>query len=91
MSHSLEICSLEDIVLKVKEALVEVTRRPDVAELPPEATLIDDAGLDSMSVLAFFMALEEKIEGFRIEVDAVETADLHTIASVAAFVHRRLA
>lgn len=91
MSQSLRVYSLEDLVLKVKEALAEVTRRPDITEMPETAALIDDVGLDSMSVLAFFMALEERIEGFRIEVDAVETTDLQTIASVASFVHHRLA
>jgi acyl carrier protein len=91
MSNTAQSISYNDLLLRIKEALVEVTRRPDIAELPDQAALVDDVGLDSMSVLAFFMALEERIEGFRIEVDAVETSDLETIESVASFVHKRLA
>lgn len=90
MSQITVAFTLNELIDKVKDALSDVTRRSDIAQLPPNASLIDDVGLDSMSVLAFFMALEEKIDGFRIEVDSVESSDLQTIASVAGFVHSRL-
>ncbi|KKB61290.1 hypothetical protein WM40_24125 [Robbsia andropogonis] len=90
MSQSQASLSLDHLVNRVKAALTEVTRRSDIAQLPAEASLVDDVGLDSMSVLAFFMALEERIGNFRIQIDELEHDDLQTIASVARFVHARV-
>ncbi|MHA6907589.1 acyl carrier protein [Ralstonia pseudosolanacearum] len=90
MSQSQASLSFDHLVNRVKDALAEVTRRSDIGQLPAEASLIDDVGLDSMSVLAFFMALEERIGNFRIQVDELEHDDLQTIASVARFVHARV-
>ncbi|RQS70479.1 acyl carrier protein [Burkholderia sp. Bp8963] len=91
MSQSQAALSFDHLVNRVKDALAEVTRRSDIGQLPAEASLVDDVGLDSMSVLAFFMALEERIGNFRIQVDELEHDDLQTIASVARFVHARVA
>lgn len=90
MSQVQSDLSFDHLVVRVKEALAEVTRRSDIGQLSAEASLVDDVGLDSMSVLAFFMALEERIGNFRIQVDELEHSDLQTIASVARFVHARV-
>lgn len=91
MSQSQTPLSFDHLVNHIKDALTEVTRRSDIGQLPVEASLTDDIGLDSMSVLAFFMALEERIGNYRIQVDELEHDDLQTIASVARFVHSRVA
>jgi acyl carrier protein len=91
MPQSSTNLSFEQLVSRIKDALSEVTRRTDIERLPADASLVDDIGLDSMSVLAFFMALEERIGNFRIQVDELEHDDLQTIASVARFVHARTA
>ncbi|MHA6884415.1 acyl carrier protein [Ralstonia pseudosolanacearum] len=90
MSQPQASLSFDHLVNRIKDALAEVTRRSDIGQLPAEASLVDDVGLDSMSVLAFFMALEERIGNFRIQVDELEHDDLQTIASVAQFVHTRV-
>ena len=91
MPQSSTNLSFEQLVSRIKDALSEVTRRTDIERLPADASLVDDIGLDSMSVLAFFMALEERIGNFRIQVDELEHDDLQTIASVARFVRARTA
>ncbi len=60
----------------------------ELAELRPEASILDDLGADSLDVVEMVMTLEE---AFEIEVPDAEVETLRTIADVERYVASNVA
>jgi len=80
----------ENIISKVKQALVSVLKIAPQQELLPTTQLKEDLGLDSMSSLTFLMALEDLIEGFVINPETLDVDHLHTIQTISNYVQKEL-
>jgi acyl carrier protein len=64
-------------------ALAALMQR-DAVELSPDTLLVEELGLDSMSVLELLMDLEERL-GIEIDSDRLEPEHLATIGGLACF------
>ena len=60
----------------------------DLADLRPEADILDDLGADSLDVVEMVMALEE---AYDIEVPDDDAEAMRTVGDVEAYVIKRLA
>lgn len=76
---------MSDTVEVIKQIVVEIKRSPGLlATLRPETSLIDDVGLDSLELLQFMLEIEGRL-ALRIDFEALDFADLHSISRLAAF------
>jgi acyl carrier protein len=57
---------------------------------PPDEDLLEDASLDSFSLLQLLVALDERL-GLHVEPQDISTEDVRTIRRIAAFVARQRA
>lgn len=74
----------------IRSALVEVLKLDPSVTISTDSKLKDDLGLDSMSLLTFLMQLEEKIEGFVVDPETLEIADLETVRTVTGYVEKQI-
>jgi acyl carrier protein len=79
-----------DVIAKIKAALSAALGGKSMEDVQPEMRLKEEVGLDSMTSLTFLMALEEKINGFSVDPETLESHDLETIKSVALYVEKQL-
>lgn len=75
-----------ELMLKVKEALIEVLNLGKGTEILSSSKLKDNLGLDSMSSLTFLVTLEENIEGFEVDPETLQLSDLETVDSITQYV-----
>jgi acyl carrier protein len=75
------------IASKIIQALADYLKR-DAASIKETHHLRDDLGLDSMAVIELLYKIEEQ---FNIQIPDQDLPGLSTVASVAAYVHHRLA
>lgn len=73
----------DDTDTNLYAALAGLVHR-DAAGLTPDTLLIEELGLDSMSVLELLMGLEERL-GIEIDSDRLEPEHLATIGGLARF------
>ena len=78
------------LIKNIHSALAETLDKSEIY-FHDQALLRDELGLDSMNSLTFLMALEDKIDGFRVNAENLEEKDLTNIGSVADYVQRELA
>ena len=71
---------------KLKEILSKVNREIDMTKVSEETKLIDDLGLDSLSIMLFAMEIEVAF-GFRF----TEPVKFVTVGDVCAFLENRIA
>ena len=69
-------------------ALVADQLGVDLAEITPEASILDDLGADSLDVVELVMSLED---AFDIEVPDEEVEGMRTIGDIQQYVHRATA
>jgi acyl carrier protein len=60
----------------------------DLAEMTPEANILDDLGADSLDVVELVMALED---AFDLEVPDEDAEAMRTVGDVEAYVLKRVA
>ena len=60
------------IETKVKKVIAEKIPNIDIEDVVPEASLIDDLGADSLTIVELVMSMEEVFE-IEIDDDAAET------------------
>jgi acyl carrier protein len=60
----------------------------DIAEITPEASILDDLGADSLDVVELVMSLED---AFDIEVPDEAVEAMRTIGDIQQYVHRATA
>ena len=82
--------STETISTKIIAVIIDILKPPAEQMLSEDTLLADDLGLDSMSTLAFLMALEDAIEGFRIDPDTLEAKHFVSIKTISEYVLVRL-
>lgn len=61
---------------KVKKVIAEKIRDIDIEDVVPEASLIDDLGADSLTIVELVMSMEEI---FEIEIDEDDAEKLITV------------
>jgi acyl carrier protein len=69
-------------------ALVADQLGVDIAEITPEASILDDLGADSLDVVELVMSLED---AFDIEVPDEEVESMRTIGDIQQYVYRATA
>jgi len=73
------------MVQQIKLILEEVRGVPGLASrLTDTASIIDDAGLDSLQVMEFMLALEDRLN-VRIDFEKMQFAHLSSIAALSEF------
>lgn len=73
----------EQIVNVIVTALEEVLRQ-ELTDVTVETRLFDDLNLDSTSVLALLMTLEDALDT-QVDPESLEQAHLESVGSLAAF------
>lgn len=73
----------DELELRVRNIVAEQLG-VDLAEVRPDAHILDDLGADSLDVVELVMALEES---FDIEIPDSDVEGLRTIADVERYVH----
>jgi len=74
----------DSLEIKVRNIVAEQLG-VDVAEVTPDARILDDLGADSLDVVEMVMSLEE---AFDIEVPDQDVEELRTVADVERYVTR---
>ena len=74
----------DSLELKVRNIVAEQLG-VDLAEVTPDARILDDLGADSLDVVEMVMSLEE---AFDIEVPDQDVEELRTVADVERYVTR---
>jgi len=74
----------DSLEIKVRSILAEQLG-VDLAEVRPDARILDDLGADSLDVVEMVMSLEE---AFDIEVPDEDVEELRTVADVERYVTR---
>lgn len=77
----------DSLEIKVRNIVAEQLG-VDVAEVKPDARILDDLGADSLDVVEMVMSLEE---AFDIEVPDQDVEELRTVADVERYVTRAVA
>jgi acyl carrier protein len=80
--------TLADATRLVADALVEVAPDLEGTDIPPEAELQADLGLDSMDFTNFVAALSDALGD---DIPERDYARLETVESCAAYLHERAA
>lgn len=75
---------------KIRKALIATLNLDEAHEILMSSKLKDDLGLDSMSSLTFLMMLEDGIEGFEVDPETLNGADLETVESILAYIETRV-
>ena len=68
---------------KVRKVIAEKISNVDIEDIVPEASLIDDLGADSLTIVELVMSMEEI---FEIEIDDDEAEKLRTVQDVIDFI-----
>ncbi|WP_457552996.1 acyl carrier protein [Desulfobacula sp.] len=68
---------------KVKKVIVEKIPNIDIEDIIPEASLIEDLGADSLTIVELVMSMEEI---FEIEIDDEDAEKLITVQNVIDFI-----
>lgn len=76
----------QEIIDCVKQALAKTLALKGVDHITTTTRLKEDLGLDSMSSLTFLMALEDTMEGFFVNPETLDLADLIDVASISAYI-----
>ncbi|MBU0463242.1 MAG: acyl carrier protein [Proteobacteria bacterium] len=71
------------IETKVKKVIAEKIPNIDIEDIVPEASLIDDLGADSLTIVELVMSMEEM---FEIEIDDDDAEKLLTVQDVIDFI-----
>jgi acyl carrier protein len=71
------------IETKVKKVIAEKIPDIDIEDVVPEASLIDDLGADSLTIVELIMSMEEI---FEIEIDDDAAENLVTVQNVIDFI-----
>lgn len=71
------------IETKVKKVIAEKIPDIDIEDVVPEASLIDDLGADSLTIVELIMSMEEV---FAIEIDDEEAESLVTVQDAIDFI-----
>ena len=77
----------DSLEIKVRNIVAEQLG-VDMAEVTPDARILDDLGADSLDVVEMVMSLEE---AFDIEVPDQDVEELRTVADVERYVTRAVA
>ena len=77
----------DSLELKVRNIVAEQLG-VDLAEVTPDARILDDLGADSLDVVEMVMSIEE---AFDIEVPDQDVEELRTVADVERYVIRAVA
>lgn len=68
---------------KVKKVIADKIQNIDIEDVVPEASLIEDLGADSLTIVELVMSMEEI---FEIEIDDDDAEKLITVADVINFI-----
>ena len=71
------------IETKVKKVIAEKIPDIDIEDVVPEASLIEDLGADSLTIVELIMSMEEV---FEIEIDDDEAENLVTVQDAIDFI-----
>lgn len=71
---------------KVKKAIAEKIKDIDIEDVLPEASLIDDLGADSLTIVELIMSMEEI---FEIEIDDEDAEKLVTVQDAIDYIKGR--
>ncbi len=71
---------------KVRKAIAEKLKDIDIEDVVPEASLIDDLGADSLTIVELIMSMEEI---FEIEIDDDDAEKLVTVQDAIDYIKRR--
>ncbi|MCK5837410.1 MAG: acyl carrier protein [Desulfobacula sp.] len=71
---------------KVKKAIAEKISGIDIEDIVPEASLIEDLGADSLTIVELVMSMEEI---FEIEIDDEDAEKLHTVQDTIDFIRSK--
>jgi acyl carrier protein len=72
-------------IATIKEIIAKLKGAPDLAlELPDDADLLRDVGLDSLELLQFMLDAEERL-AIRIDFNTLEYSTLQSITGLARF------
>ncbi len=71
------------IETKVKKVIAEKIPNIDIEDIVPEASLIDDLGADSLTIVELVMSMEEM---FEIEIDDDDAEKLITVQDAIDFI-----
>lgn len=71
---------------KVRKAIAEKLKDIDIEDVIPEASLIDDLGADSLTIVELIMSMEEI---FEIEIDDDDAEKLITVQDAIDYIKGR--
>ncbi len=71
------------VEIKVKKVIAEKIPDIDIEDIVPEASLIEDLGADSLTIVELVMSMEE---AFDIEIDDEDTEKLLTVQDAIDFI-----
>jgi diaminopimelate decarboxylase/acyl carrier protein len=80
-----------ELLSRVIDALAHEIRADPGERFEAEMSLRDDVGLDSMSILTFLMSLEDRVPGFTVDAETLESRHVQTIDSICQYVAEQLA
>ena len=72
-------------VIALKEALADLRGDPDLKNLPDDASVISDVGLDSLELLQFMLEVEASL-AVEVDFERLGFDDLESLTDLAAFV-----
>jgi len=80
----------QEIIQYVKQALVKTLALSCADHVTTQTRLKEDLGLDSMSSLTFLMALEDTIDGFLVNPETLDLADLVDVGSISDYINQEM-
>ena len=81
---------MENVAPQVIKVLAETLKLNNSNEIKHDANLRDELGLDSMSSLMLLINLEERIDGFHVDPDTLNSDDLSTVATIIHYVSKQI-
>nr|WTA64365.1 acyl carrier protein [Micromonospora sp. NBC_00855] len=77
---------MNDIESEIKSALVEVLANGTTADdIGPDADLIDEFGLDSLQMIAFLLAVEDRFD-LELDYEGLNLDDLRSVRQFTGYV-----
>ena len=78
--------TVNGIESEIKKALVEVLANGTTTDdIGPDADLVDEFGLDSLQMISFLLAVEDRFD-LELDYDALDLDDLRSVRQFARYV-----
>jgi|GEM_PF-493458 len=81
----------DTIISTINQGLREILELPAEQQIPADAHLKNDLGIDSISSMDLLMYLEDNIDGFTVKADTLEARHFNTPNTMSEYIVGELA